>query len=166
MVIILVLDFPMLMNCKSILPVTRARIAVSDRGTSPRGTMRMDSDRDLLYAVPRATPREKHRLCEMNIPRNKLNLFRCVLGKLKLRSPDREMRARGFEASVPRSLSCGSGSGQKKQKQRRLQTQISWNSIRKYGRVCTWLLCTINSNLFTYHTMRRTAGSFQFAHGQ
>lgn len=45
MVIILVLDFPMLMNCKSILPVTRARIAVSDRGTSPRGTTRVGATR-------------------------------------------------------------------------------------------------------------------------
>ena len=48
----------------------------------------------------------------------------------------------------------------------RLQTQISWNSIRKYGRVCTRLLCTVNSNLFTYYTMRRTAESFQFAQGR
>ena len=63
--------------------------------------MRMDSDGDLLYAVPRATPREKHRVCENENRRNKLDLFRCVLDAQKFRQTHTESVGSCYRLRLP-----------------------------------------------------------------
>ena len=63
--------------------------------------MRIDSDGDLLYAVPRATPREKHRVCENENPRNKLDLFRCVVDAQKFRQTHTESVGSCYRLRLP-----------------------------------------------------------------
>ena len=48
------------------------------------------SDECFLYAVPRAIPREKDRVCLNEDSQNKLDLFRCVLDDQKFRESHTE----------------------------------------------------------------------------